>query len=158
MEKTSDTIINELFDSLDIKPPFVPDSDTISNHSMAESIKKHKQDDKSKKHKKHKKKSKKYKKKKHSSRSNSLDDHIELKLKKDKLEETKSGMPVSLDVVVETIVTTANEKSEKANDDQHDINKNSNNDKTLTDESKVKIPENNINQTSNIFKQNLSIV
>lgn len=151
MEKTSDTIINELFDSLDIKPPFVPDSDSISNHSITESIKKHKRDDKSKKHKKHKKKSKKHKKKKHYSRSNSHDDYIELKLKKDKLEEAKSGIPVTLDMVMKRIVTTANEKSEEINGDERDMNENSNKDKTLTDKSKVERTEIDINQTSNII-------
>lgn len=149
MEKTSDTIINELFDSLDLKHPSVPDSDTTSIYSMAESIKKHKRHDKSKKHKKHKKKSKKSKKKKHHSRSNSPDDYIELKLKKNKLEDAKSGMPVTLDVVMETIVTTANKKSEEVENNTHDENENSHKDKI--NESKIQASESDINQTSNTY-------
>lgn len=129
MEKTSDTIINKLLDSFDHK---VPESDNASTRSMAESVKKHKRHDKSKKHKKHKKKSKKYKRTKHHSRSSSPDDYVELKLKKDKLEEAKSGMPVTLDVVMETIVTTANEKSEKINNSKYDKNKKSRKNETLT--------------------------
>lgn len=152
MEKSSDTIINELFDSLDHKAPSAPNSDIAYNNcSMAESIKKHKRHDKSKKHKKHKKKSKKYKKKKRHSRSTSPDNYVKLKLKKDKLEDAKSGMPVTLDVVMETIVTTANEKSEKVKDSKYDENDNSHTNKTLTDTTdtnKVKLPDNNINQTS----------
>lgn len=148
MEKTSDTIINELFDSLDVKVPSVPNSDITSNCSMAESIKKHKRHDKSKKHKKHKKKSKKYSKKRRHSRSTSTDDYVVLKLKKDKLEEAKSGMPVTLDAVMDTIVTTANEKSEKVKDSMLDENKNSHVIKISTDENKTQIPENHSNQTS----------
>lgn len=148
MEKTSDTIINELFDSLDVKIPSATNSDIISNCSMAESIKKHKRHDKSKKHKKHKKKSKKYIKKRRHSRSTSTDDYVVLKLKKDKLEEAKSGIPVTLDVVMDTIVTTANEKSEKVKDSKYDENKNSHLIKTISDENKTPIPENDSNQTS----------
>jgi len=150
MEKTPDTIINELFHSLDIKPPFVLHSDSVSNHSMAELIKKHKRDDKSKKHKKHKKKLKKYKKKRHHSKSKTFDDYIELKLKKNKLEEAKSGMPVTLDMVMETIVTTANEKSEEVVNNEHSAHEN-NHENKRTNENKIETSENNINQTSNIF-------
>lgn len=138
MEKTSDTIINELLNSFDHK---VPESDNVSTHLMAESVKKHKRHDKSKKHKKHKKKSKKYKRTKHHSRSSSPDDYVELKLKKNKLEEAKSGMPVTLDVVMETIVTTANEKSEKIDDSKYDKNKKSRKNETSTDKSPVLTPE-----------------
>jgi len=67
MEKSSETIINELFNSLDVQVHSVPNSDSASTRSMAESVKKHKHHNKSKKHKKHKKKSKKYKKKKKNS-------------------------------------------------------------------------------------------
>jgi len=148
MEKTSDTIIKELFNSLEQKVPYVPESDVMSSKSMVDSIKKHKRHDKSKKHKKHKKKSKKSKKKKHHSRSDSLDDYIVLKLKKDKLEEAKSGMSVSLDVIMETIVSTANEKSEGVKDVKHDENENCHLDTTLIDENKVNTPENDPNQTS----------
>lgn len=112
--KTSDKIINELFTSLGCKVPCVPESDSVSTYSMSESIRKHKRHDKSKKHKKHKKKSKKSKKTFRRSRSTSSDDEcIVLKLNKDKLEEVESGMPVTLDVVMETIVSTANEKSKE---------------------------------------------
>lgn len=153
MDKTSDTIINELFSSLDHKVSSVPESDNTSTYSMAESIKKYKRHDKSKKHKKHKKKSKKIKKKKYRSRSNSVDNYIELKLnKRDKLEEVKSGMPVTLDVVMETIVTTANEKSEKIKDNKHDNNDNNHEEKTI-DENIVQTPEHLTNQTSNKFLQ-----
>ncbi|VVC33096.1 G-patch domain,Double-stranded RNA-binding domain [Cinara cedri] len=145
--KTSDTIINELFNSLNFKVACVPESDSASAYSMAESIKKHKRHDKSKKHKKHKKKSKKSKKSVHHSRSNSPDDYIILKLKKDKLEEAESGMPVTLDVVMETIVTTANEKSEEFKDIKCDANKNSPKENILTDENKLLTLENDINQT-----------
>lgn len=146
-EKTSDTIIDELFTSLDLQVPSVPESDNTPVHSMAESIKKRKRHDKSKKHKKHKKKSKKSKKRKHRSRSDSSDDRIELKLKVDKLEEVKSGLPVTLDVVMETIVTTANEKSEKVKNVSYDENCN---DKTVTHESTDgQTPENDV--TSNVY-------
>lgn len=148
MEKTSDTIIKELFNSLEQKVPYVPESDVMSTKSMVDSNKKHKRHDKSKKHKKHKKKSKKSKKKKRHTRSNSLDDYIVLKLKKDKLEEAKSGMPVSLDVIMETIVSTANEKSEEVKDVKHDENENCHLDTTLIDENKVNTLENDSNQTS----------
>ncbi|XP_001952647.1 protein SON isoform X1 [Acyrthosiphon pisum] len=147
MEKTSDTIIKELFNSLEQKVPYVPESDVKSTKSMVDSIKKHKRHDKSKKHKKHKKKSKKSKKKKRHTRSNSLDDYIVLKLKKDKLEEAKSGMSVSLDMIMETIVNTANEKSEAVKDVKHDENENCHIDTTLIDEIKVNTPENDSNQT-----------
>jgi len=148
MEKTSDTIINELFNSLEQKKPYVPESDIKSTKSVIDSVKKHKRHDKSKKHKKHKKKSKKSKKKKHHTRSNSPDDYIELKLKMDKLEEAKSGMSVSLDVIMETIVSTANEKSEGVKDVKHDENENCHLDTTLIDENIVHSPENYSNQTS----------
>ncbi|XP_022182302.1 serine/threonine-protein kinase PRP4 homolog isoform X2 [Myzus persicae] len=147
MEKTSDTIIKELFNSLDQKVPYIPESDVITTNSMEKSIKKHKRHDKSKKHKKHKKKSKKSKKKKHHTRSNSPVEHIELKLKKDKLEEAKSGMSVSLDVIMETIVSTANEKSKEFKDIKHDENENCHLDMTVLDENKVHTPENDSNQT-----------
>lgn len=158
MDKTSDTIINELFNSLDFKQSSVPESDNMSsNYSISESIKKHKRHDKSKKHKKHKKKSKKTKKKKHHSRSNSADDYIELKLKRDQLEEVKSGMPLTLDVVMETIVTTANEKSDEIKDDKY---KNENNcgEKILTDENIVQTRETYTTKSSNIFLQTFIIV
>lgn len=145
MDKTSDTIIKELFNSLEQKVPFVPESDVMSTNSMVGSIKKHKRHDKSKKHKKHKKKSKKSKKKKRHTRSNSLDDCIEFKLKKDKLEEAKSGMSVSLDVIMDTIVSTANEKSEEV---KHDENENCHLDTTLIYENKANTSENDSNQTS----------
>lgn len=148
MEKTSDTIIKELFNSLEQKVPCVPESDVMSTKSMVDSIKKHKRHDKSKKHKKHKKKSKKSKKKKHHAKSNSPDDYIELKLKMDKLEEAKSGMSVSLDVIMEKIVSTANEKSEGVKEVKHDENENCHLDTTIIDENKVHTPENYSNQTS----------
>lgn len=149
MEKTSDTIIKELFNSLEEqKMPCVAETDVMSPNSMVDSIKKHKRHNKSKKHKKHKKKSKKSKKKKRHTRSNSLDDYIELKLKKDKLEEAKSGMSVSLDVIMETIVSTANEKSEGVKDVEHNENENCHLDKTSIDENKVNTSENDSNQTS----------
>jgi len=144
MEKKSDSIIKELFNSLELKEPCVPDSDGTSNYSMVESNKKHKRHDKSKKHKKHKKKKKIPKKKKRHTRSNSPDDHIELKLKKNKLEEVKSGISVSLDVVMETIVRTANEKSDRVKDE----NENCHSDTTLIDENKEQTPEYDSNQTS----------
>lgn len=147
MEKTSDAIIKELFNSLEQKVSDVPNSDVISTHTMAESIKKHKRHDKSKKHKKHKKKSKKSKKKKRHTRTNSPDDYIELKLKKNKLEEAKSGMSVSLDVIMETIVSTANEKSEAVKNIKHDVNENCHLHTTLTDVNKVQTPENDSNQS-----------
>ncbi|XP_025206438.1 peptidyl-prolyl cis-trans isomerase G isoform X2 [Melanaphis sacchari] len=147
MEKTSDTIIKELFNSLEQKIPCVPDTEVTSTYSMPESINKHKRHDKSKKkHKKHKKKSKKSKKKKRHSRSNSPGDYIELKLKKDKLEEAKSGMSVSLDVIMETIVSTANEKSEEIKDVKHNENEICHPDIISVDKNKVQTPENNSNQ------------
>lgn len=150
MEKTSDTIIKELFNSLDQKIPCVPDTEVTSTYSVPESNKKHKRHDKSKKkHKKHKKKSKKSKKKKRHSRSSSPDDYIELKLKKDKLEEAKSGMSVSLDVIMETIVSTANEKSEEVKDIKYNENGIDHLDTTLIDKNKVPTPENDSYQTSN---------
>lgn len=152
MDKASDTIINELFNSLDHKETSFPELDNISIYPMSKSIKKHKRHDKSKKHKKHKKKSKKTKKKKHCIRSNSDDDYIELKLKKDKLEEVKSGMPVTLDAVMETIVTTANEKSEKIKDNKCNEDENNHKEKTIN-KLIVQTPENLIHQTSNIFLQ-----
>lgn len=145
MDNTSDTIIKELFNSLELKVLNVPNSDGMSTYSMAKSIKKHKRHSKSKKHKKHKKKSKKSKKKKRHTRSNSPDDYIELKLKKDKLEEATSGMSVSLDVVMETIVSTANEKSVAV---KHDENENCHLVTSLVDENKVETLENDSNQTS----------
>lgn len=148
MEKTSDTIIKELFNSLEQKVPCVPESDVKATNSIVDSIKKHKRHDKSKKHKKHKKKSKKSKKKKRHTRSNSPNDYIELKLKKDKLEEAKSGLSVSLDVIMETIVSTANEKSKGFKDVKHDENENCHLDTTSIDENKVHEPENDSNQTS----------
>ncbi|XP_050053978.1 protein Son isoform X2 [Aphis gossypii] len=150
MEKTSDTIIKELFNSLDQKIPCVPDTEVTSTYSVPESNKKHKRHDKSKKkHKKHKKKSKKSKKKKRHSRSSSPDDYIELKLKKDKLEEAKSGMSVSLDVIMETIVSTANEKSEEVKDIKYNENGIDHLDTTLIDKNKVPTPENDSYQTKN---------
>jgi hypothetical protein len=147
-ENKSDKITNELFNSLEFKVSFVPESDSMSTYSVAESIKKHKRHDKSKKHKKHKKKSKKSKKKKHHSRFNSPNDYIELRLKQNKLEEAESGMPVTLDVVMETIVNTANEKSDEVRDNLYDKNKYHLIDNNLTEENKLQILENNINQTS----------
>uniref|UniRef100_A0A2S2N8U7 Protein SON n=1 Tax=Schizaphis graminum TaxID=13262 RepID=A0A2S2N8U7_SCHGA len=128
--------------------PCVPDTEVTSTYSVPESIKKHKRHDKSKKkHKKHKKKSKKSKKKKRHSRSNSPDDCIELKLKKDKLEEAKSGMSVSLDVIMETIVSTANEKSEEVKDIKYNENEIGHLDTTnLIDTNRVQTPENDSNQ------------
>uniref|UniRef100_A0A2S2QHV8 Protein SON n=1 Tax=Sipha flava TaxID=143950 RepID=A0A2S2QHV8_9HEMI len=131
----------------EFKVSFVPESDSMSTYSVAESIKKHKRHDKSKKHKKHKKKSKKSKKKKHHSRFNSPNDYIELRLKQNKLEEAESGMPVTLDVVMETIVNTANEKSDEVRDNLYDKNKYHLIDNNLTEENKLQILENNINQT-----------
>lgn len=149
MEITPDTIINELFNTLDGKALSVPDSDCTSISSMAESNKKSKHE-KSKKHKKHKKKSKKSKKKKRRSRSNSHEDYIELKLKKDKLEEVKSGMPVTLDVVMDTILTEANEKSKEVKNNECDKKENSHSEETCMDEIKVDT-SNNQSETSNIF-------
>lgn len=151
MEKTSDKIINEQFDSLDSKVSRVLDSDNSLIRSMSETIKKHKQHDKATKHRKYKKSSKRSKKKKCHSRSNSSDNYIELKLKKDKLEEAKSGTPVSLDVVMETIVTTANEKSEEVEDTKYDKNENNKKDETSVDKCRVQTPEKNIKETSNTF-------
>lgn len=147
-ENKSDTIINELFDSLDLKVPCVPESNSMSTHSITESIKKHKRHDKSKKHKKHKKKSKKSKKRKHHSRSNSPGDNIELKLKQNKLEEAKSGMPVTLDVVLETIVNTANERSEEVGDNVHNTKEYGLTDSNLTEENKLQVLK---NQSSKYF-------
>lgn len=148
-ENKSDTIINELINSLDLKVSCVPESDNMStSYSVAGSIKKHKRHDKSKKHKKHKKKSKKSKKKKCHSRSNSPNDHIELKLKENKLEEAKSGMPVTLDVVMETIVSTANKKSEKVSDNIYNQKEDGLIDNNLIKENKLQILENDVNQTS----------
>lgn len=145
MDKTPDTITNELFNSLDVKTPYMPDSDSASTHSMVESNKNHKSHAKSKKSKKHKKKYKKYKKRKCHSHSISPDSHIELKLKKDKLEEVKSGMPVTLDVVMETIVTTANEKIAEIKNNSCE---NNNIDKKESQEDSYLL-KNNPNQTSN---------
>lgn len=147
MEKTSDTIINELFNSLDLKVPCVPESDNTSAYSMTESIKKHKH--KSKKHKKHKKKSKKSHKKKRNLRSSSPDDYIELKLKRNKLEEAQSGMPVTLDMVMETIITTANEKIEGSTDIKSSINESSNKDDTSIEQDQLPMLENDKIETSN---------
>ncbi|XP_026810315.1 protein SON isoform X1 [Rhopalosiphum maidis] len=147
MEKTSDTIVKELFNSLEQKMPCVPDTEVTSTYSVPESIKKHKRHDKSKKkHKKHKKKSKKSKKKKRHDKSNSPDDCIELKLKKNKLEEAKSGMSVSLDVIMETIVSTANEKSEEVKDIKYNENELCHHTINLIDTNKVQTPENDSNQ------------
>lgn len=150
MEKTSDTIIDELFNSLDLKVTSVPESDNTSAYSMAESIKKHKH--KSKKHKKHKKKSKKSHKKKRNLRSNSPDDYIELKLKRNKLEEAQSGMPVTLDVVMETIITTANEKIEKNKDNKYSVIESSNKYGTSIDQNQLQILEKDTTETSNFKK------
>lgn len=147
---TPDTIINELFNSLDFKVPRVPESDSASACSMAESIKKHKRHEKSKKHKKHKKKSKKSKKSVRRSRSNSSNDFIVLNLRKDKLEEAETGMPVTLDVVMDTIVSTANEKSKETEDNKCDDNENSQEENTLTHEHLVKTSVNDIYKSSNI--------
>lgn len=147
-ENKSDTIINELFNSFELQVPSVLESDSMSTYSVAESIKKHKRHDKSKKHKKHKKKSKKSKKKKHHSRVDSPKDCIELKLRQNKLEEAESGMPVTLDVVMETIVNTANEKTEEMRNNLYDENKYHLIDNNLAEENKLQILENNINQTS----------
>lgn len=138
MEKTPDSIVDESLNSTDHK---VPKSNNASARSMAESVKKHKRHDKSKKHKKQKKKAKKSRKTKHSSRSSSPDDYVELKLKKNKLEEAKSGMPVTLDVVMETIVTTANEKSEKFHDNKYDDQNKKKRNYETTDDSSVHTPE-----------------
>lgn len=151
MEKTSDKIINEQFDSLDPKVSSIPDSDNSSIRSMSESIKKNKQHDKATKHRKYKKSSKRSKKKKCHSRSNSPDDYIELELKKDKLEEAKSSTPVPLDVVMETIVTKANEKNDEVKDTKCDKNEDGKKDETTVDNCRVQTPEKDIKETSNIF-------
>lgn len=144
--KTSDTIINELFTSLGCKVPCIPESDSVSTYSMAESIKKHKRHDKSKKHKKHKKKSKKSKKTFRRSRSTSSDDDdcVVLKLNKNKLEESVTGIPVTLDVVMETIVSRANAKSKDFMANKCYENEN------IQKENMLSTSVNDVNHTSNI--------
>lgn len=151
MEKTSDKVINEQFDSLDPKVSRVLDSDNSSVRSMSETIKKHRRHDKATKHRKYKKSSKRSKKKKCHSRSSSPDDHIELKVMKDKIEEVKSSTPEPLDVVMETTVTTANEKSEEVKDTKYDKNEDNKNDETSIDKCQVQTPEKDIKETSKNF-------
>jgi len=56
-------------------------------------------------------------------------------------------MPVTLDVVMESIVTAANEHSEDVNDSKYNENENICRDKILVDESKIPVPEKNKNET-----------
>ncbi|XP_050429411.1 protein Son isoform X2 [Adelges cooleyi] len=154
MEKTSDTIVNELFKSLDVEVPHVSETESILSVSCAKLPKMHKKHKKSKKHKKHKKKSKKSKKSKKRSHSKCSEDSVELKIDKDKLEEVKSGMPVTLDAVLETIVVTANEESEEFQNNLCIPQKNSSVEEPSTKQTTVDIKD----DTTNVSNTNSATI
>ncbi|XP_050434017.1 peptidyl-prolyl cis-trans isomerase G-like [Adelges cooleyi] len=142
MEKTSDTVNNELSKSLDTEVPHVSGTEGILSVSSAKSPKTHKNQ------KKRKKKSKKSTKK----RSKSAEGSVALKTEKDNREGVQSDMPATLD----TVDLTANAESDEFKTNLSILQKNSfveeQSTKQTTVEKKANSP--NISDTSSAITNN----
>ncbi|XP_050532828.1 protein SON [Daktulosphaira vitifoliae] len=152
MDETSENI-DHVFQSLEVTVPNVIKNHETNGISEIEKIKNNKKHKKSKKHKKHKKS----KKKKKHSRSKSPKDHVKLKLKNDELKEVKSHIQVTLNDVLETIITTPNEENTELKNNTI-VEEFSNGQKSLIGEDKISttnLISKNINNSSKIIIKDL---